>query len=62
MVEDRVDNLVLKNLVEMKFDQSTWGEEMMVIFRRKLEDLLLAIAVNSYIASRYVTSKHVRIK
>ena len=64
MVEDRVDNLLSKNSVEIKFDRSPWDEEKigLVVFRRKLENLLLVIAIKSYNASRYVTSKHVQIK
>ena len=46
MVEDHVDNLLSKNLVEIKVDRSPWGEDKIVVFRRKLENLLLAIAVN----------------
>ena len=62
MVEDRVDNLLSKNSVEIKVGRSLCGEDKIVVFRRKLENLLLAIAVNSYKASRYVTGKHVQIK
>ena len=61
-VEDRVDNLLSKNSVEVKPDQSPWGKGL-IVFRRKLENLLLVmIAVNSYNAICYVTSKHVQIK
>ena len=61
-VEDRVDNLLSKNSVEVKADQSPWGKGL-IVFRRKLENLLLVmIAVNSYNAICYVTSKHVQIK
>ena len=62
MVEDLVDNLLSKNSVEIKVDRSPLGEDKIVVFRGKLENLLLAIAVNCYNASRYVTSKHVQIK
>ena len=64
MVEDRVDNLLSKNSVEIKFDRSPWDEEKigLVVFRRKLENLLLVIAIKSYNASRYVIGKHVQIK
>ena len=50
MVEEWVDNLLSKISVEI------------VVFRRKLDNLLLVIAVNSYNATCYVTSKHVQIK
>ena len=62
MVEDHVDNPLLKNSVEIKLDRSPWGEDKIVVFRRKLENLLLALAVNSDNACRYATSKHVQIK
>ena len=62
IVDDCADNLLSKNLVEIKVDRSSWGEDKIVVFRRKLENLLLAITLNSYSASRYVTSKHVQIK
>ena len=38
------------------------GEDKIVVFTGKLENLLFAIAVNCYNACRYVTSKHVQIK
>ena len=56
IVEDHVDNLLSKNLVEIKDDRSPW------VFRRKLENQLLVIADNSYKAICYVTSKHEQIK
>ena len=46
MVENRVDNLLSKNSVGIKVDRSLWGEDKMVVFVRKLENVLLAIAVN----------------
>ena len=61
VVEDRVDNLLSKHSVEIKVDRSPRGEDNIVVFRRKLENLMLAIAVNSYSASRYVTSTYVQI-
>ena len=61
IVEDHVDNLLSKNLVKIRVDQSPWGKDLIVFLRRKLENLLLVIAVNSYNAT-YVTSKHVQIK
>ena len=60
MVEDRINNLLSKNSVEIKVDRSPWGGDKIVVFRRKLEKLLLAIY--TYNASRYITSKHVQIK
>ena len=57
-VEDGVDNLLLKNSVEIKVDRSLWGEDMTVVFRRKLDNILLVKAVNSYNAIH----KHVQIK
>ena len=62
MNQDLVDSLLSKNSVEMKVGRSQWGKDKIVVFRRKLENLLLGIAINSYNASRYVISKHVRIK
>ena len=59
MVKDRVDNLLSKNTVKIKVERLPWGKDKIVVFRRKLENLLLAIAINSYNVSRYVTSKHV---
>ena len=56
MVENRVDNLRTKNSVEIKVDRSQWGEDKIVVFRRKLENLLFVTAVNSYNAIRCVTS------
>ena len=50
MVEYRANNLVEK--LKIKVDN---------VFRRKLENLPLAIAVNKYNAILYVTSKHVQI-
>ena len=47
MVGDRVHNLLSKNLVEIKFDRTPWGKAKIVVFRRKFENLLLVIAVNS---------------
>ena len=61
MVKDHVDNLVEKT-VKIKVNRMPWGEDKIVVSRRKLENLLLAIAINSYNVSRYVTSKHVQIK
>ena len=43
MVEDRVDNLLSKYSVEIKVDQSPWGKDKVVVFRRKLEKLQLAM-------------------
>ena len=62
MAEDRVDNLPSKNLVEINVDQSPWGEDQIVVFRRKLGNLLLVIAINSYNAICNVTIKYVQIK
>ena len=55
MVEDPVDNLLSKNSVEIMVDRSPWGKDKIVVFRRQLENLLLAIAINSYNAICYVT-------
>ena len=46
IVEDRVDNLS-NNSVEVKVDRSSWGKDKTVAFRRKLENLLRALAVNT---------------
>ena len=63
MVEDHVDNLLLKNSFQIMVDQSPWGEDkVVVVFSRKLENLLLVVAINSYNASRYFTGRHVQIK
>ena len=62
MVEDRVDDPLSNKSVEIKVDRSPWCEDKIVVFRRKLENLLLVIASNSYNARRYVTSKIVQIK
>ena len=48
MVEDRVNNRLSKSSVEIKVDRSTWGEDKLVVFRRKLETLQLAVTINSY--------------
>ena len=56
MVEDRVDSLLSNNSVEIKVDRSL----LIVVFRRKLENLLLVIAVYSYNAIK-VISKHLQI-
>ena len=45
MVEDGVDNLLSKNSVEIKVDRSPWDEDKIVVFRRKLKNLQLAMAV-----------------
>ena len=55
MIEDHVDNLLLKNSVKIKVDRSPWGEDKIVVFRKTNENLLLVIAVNCYNASCYVT-------
>ena len=57
MVEDCVSNLLSKNSVKIKVDRSPRGEDKIVFFRRKLENLLLAIVINSYNAKHHVTSK-----
>ena len=57
MTEDRVYNLLWKKLVEIKVDRSPFGEDKIVVFRGKLENLLLVIAVNCQIGSNCVTSK-----
>ena len=62
IVEDCVDNLLLKNSVQIEVDRLPWREEKIVVFRRKLENLLLVIAMNGYNAICYVASKHVQIK
>ena len=46
MVEDRVDNLLSKKSVEIKVDRSPLGENKIVVFRGKLENLLLKMAIN----------------
>ena len=47
MVEDRIDYLLLKNSFEIKVDSSPWSEDKIVVFRRTMQNLLLAIAINS---------------
>ena len=62
MVDDHVYYLLSKSSVKIKVDRLPWGEDYIVVVRRKSENLLLVIDVNSYIAICYVTSKHVQIK
>ena len=51
IVEDCVVNILSKNSVEIKVDRSPWGKFKIVVFRSKLENLLLVIAVKSYNAT-----------
>ena len=51
----------IKRSIENKMLTDRHGAKI-VVFRRKLKNLLLVIAINSYNAIGYVTSNHVQIK